>query len=227
MSARADHVDRLMHVLLEEQLGDVPAVDLSEAVLAEAFPASRARLWLRRTLDVSVPLAAAVLLAFLGWLFLQEDLFRQDAGWLETTKPMAAFHGSRAHVGIEEPVRYGAPGDGDPAREAPGARAFAGQLDIAFRIPERLPGDWTFRRAKALAQDRVQLLYRHETEEAEMSVFLWSWPGDDREAYRQASSAGDRVFTILRVRGLGVAFEGGRAEPAVWWDAATSFAARD
>jgi hypothetical protein len=211
--------DQLIHTLLEETLAPERHVDLSERVVARAFPAPqgrRLRMW-------ALTAAAVLVVGLIVWRTLLEEEEQDATGWLFETAAVAPASDGSARIELSDqgPTRFGAPAsaaeDDDPA-----TRAFLDHVDLELSIPDTLPGGWQLSRARLLDPARVRLTYRRGDDT--LSVFVWRWPGDTAAPRRFADETTGRSFVLVRIRDLGIAFEGGQAEQEIWNEAAAAFA---
>jgi hypothetical protein len=217
MAERSDLRDQLIGTLLEETLAPERHVDLSERVVARAFPTA-----LGRPLRMWALAAAAVLVVgLIVWQRLPEE--RDATGWLFQTAAVAPARDGSARLELSDwgGTRFGGPASASEGAD-PAIRAFLGQLDLTVRIPDTLPGGWQLSRARLLAAARVRLTYRHG--DNTLSVFLWRWGGDAAGPERLTDESTGRSFMLVHTQDLGIAFEGGLAEREIWNKAAASFA---
>jgi hypothetical protein len=220
MAERSDLRDQLIRTLLEETLAPERHVDLSERVVARAFPTALGRplrMW-----AFAAAAAAVLVVGLIVWQRLPEE--RDATGWLFRTAAVVRARDGSARLELSDRggTLFGGPASASKGSD-PAIRAFLGQLELTVRIPDTLPGGWQLSRARLLAPARVRLTYRRG--DNALSVFLWRWQGDAAEPERLTDESTGRSFTLVRTQDLGIAFEGGLAEREIWNKAAAAFAA--
>ncbi|MBI5725476.1 MAG: hypothetical protein HZA50_16080 [Planctomycetes bacterium] len=111
----------------------------------------------------------------------------------------------------QRPGVKGGPGgqsDNGSLEEQSALESFATQFTFKFRVPPQLPGGWEFSHARAVGENKVQLIYGKGP--ARLSVFLMPSAGSDLSLQSSNIGSPETIIARLAARksGLALVFQG-------------------